>query len=295
MTPRSWIRNRFARTPRGVPNNVACFRPRLEALEEQLAPAGAATPTTLASLPVDAQAVVSATLGRDDPTYAVRPAAGDAFTLSNPAQHLHALLTPAQALLSSGSDTWSMALAQVGHGDTTQAVGVATVQAQQNRVTYAYGALAQWFVNGPAGLEQGFTLSPDPVGSEGSAPLLVDLRLGGSVQATANAAGDALTLSRSDGSTVWTYSGLEVFDAAGRSLPSRLAVQSSGGHDDLVIQVADEGARYPLTIDPFVQQAKLTASDGAASDGLGTSVAISGNGRTVVAGAPGIIYSANSQ
>ena len=171
MTTGSRIRNRFAR------NNLAPYRPRLEAMEERLAPAGASTHTTLASLPVDAQAVVSATLGRDDTTYAANPV-GVAFTLSNPAQNLNALLTPAEAILSSGSDTWSMALAQVGHGDITEAVGVATVQAQQNRVTYAYGTLSQWFVNGPAGLEQGFTLSQDPVGSDGTAPLIVDIRLG---------------------------------------------------------------------------------------------------------------------
>jgi hypothetical protein len=124
--------------------------------------------------------------------------------------------------------------------------------------------------------------------------LVVDLRLGGSVHTTANAAGDALTLSRSDGSTVWTYSGLEVFDTSGRSLPTHLAVQRSGGHDDLVIQVNDVGARYPLTIDPFVQQAKLTASDGAGGYQLGTSVAISSDGSTVVAGAPNAKVGANN-
>jgi hypothetical protein len=45
MTTRSWIRKRFAPTPR----NLAGYRPRLEALEERLAPAGASTHTTLAS------------------------------------------------------------------------------------------------------------------------------------------------------------------------------------------------------------------------------------------------------
>src|SRR5262249_1591872 len=73
-TTRSWIRKRFARTPRRVRNHVGGYRPRLEALEERWAPAGPSTPTPLASLPVDAQAVVSATLGRDDTTYAVSPA-----------------------------------------------------------------------------------------------------------------------------------------------------------------------------------------------------------------------------
>ena len=50
------------------------------------------------------------------------------------------------------------------------------------------------------------------------------------------------------------------------------------------MRVEDTGARYPLTIDPFFQQAKLAASDGAAVDQLGYSVAVSGN--TVVVGAP---------
>jgi hypothetical protein len=68
MTNRSWIRNLFVRTPRTVRNNWARYRPRLEVLEERLALAGDSTATTLASLPVDAQAVVSATLGRDDTT-----------------------------------------------------------------------------------------------------------------------------------------------------------------------------------------------------------------------------------
>jgi hypothetical protein len=196
------------------------------------------------------------------------------------------VLTSAEARLSSGSDIWSMDLAQVGRGGTTEAVGAATVQGQQNRVTYDYGSVSQWFVNGPPGLEQGFTLFQAPVGNDSTSPLIVQLRLGGNLHATANAAGDGLTLSRADGSTVWTYGGLQVFDSAERSLPVCLVVRSSGGRDDLVIQVDDVGAQYPLTIDPLVQQAKLTASDGVAGDNLGGSVAISGDGSTVVAGAP---------
>jgi hypothetical protein len=39
MTRRSWIRNLFARTPRSARHNLAGYRPRLEALEERLAPA----------------------------------------------------------------------------------------------------------------------------------------------------------------------------------------------------------------------------------------------------------------
>jgi hypothetical protein len=55
---------------------------------------------------------------------------------------------------------------------------------------------------------------------------------------------------------------------------------------ELLLRVADAGARYPLVVDPWVQSAKLTASDGAAFDLFGESVSTSGN--TVVVGAPGV-------
>jgi hypothetical protein len=43
------------------------------------------------------------------------------------------------------------------------------------------------------------------------------------------------------------------------------------------------GAQYPITIDPWIQQAKLTASDGGFNDQFGASVSISGD--TIVVGA----------
>ena len=79
-------------------------------------------------------------------------------------------------------------------------------------------------------------------------------------------------------------------DATGRTLPAHLAAV---GHR-LLIEVNDAGARYPLRIDPFVQQAELTASDGGADGEFGWSVAIGGT--TAVVGAvnsgtePGAVY-----
>jgi hypothetical protein len=52
----------------------------------------------------------------------------------------------------------------------------------------------------------------------------------------------------------------------------------------LLLRVDDRAARYPVVIDPWIQQGELTASDGAAQDQFGNSVAISGN--TVVVGSP---------
>ena len=55
--------------------------------------------------------------------------------------------------------------------------------------------------------------------------------------------------------------------------------------DEVRLEVDDRGAAYPVTIDPLIatEQAKLTASDAAANDDFGWSVALSGG--TAVVGA----------
>jgi hypothetical protein len=69
------------------------------------------------------------------------------------------------------------------------------------------------------------------------------------------------------------------YDATGRELPAWMEVE--GGV--LRLRVQDSSAAYPLLVDPFVQRAKLTASDGETYDWFGFSVAIDGD--TVVVGA----------
>ncbi len=82
------------------------------------------------------------------------------------------------------------------------------------------------------------------------------------------------------GATVLTYSGLKVWDADGKTLPSRFETAATG----LRLLVDERGARYPLTIDPIAQQAYLKAGNAGAGDGFGVCVSISDD--TVVVGAP---------
>ena len=102
----------------------------------------------------------------------------------------------------------------------------------------------------------------------------------GDLQASLEPGGNALRLSRADGTAMLRYRGLSAQDASGRELRAWLQVQ--GGQ--LWLRVDDDGAQYPIVVDPFVEQAKLTASGGAAGDVFGSSVAVSGD--TVVVGAP---------
>ena len=77
---------------------------------------------------------------------------------------------------------------------------------------------------------------------------------------------DGLTLTRPDGSAALGYTGLAAYDATGKTLPASLEVQTVGGRQELLIHVNDAGAQGAITIDPFVQEAKFTASDGAAGN-----------------------------
>jgi hypothetical protein len=142
-----------------------------------------------------------------------------------------------------------------------------------DRVVYNAGAWREWFSDGPMGLEQGFSFARRP--GHGTAPLTVSLRLRGN--ATATAAGGAILFAGPRGARL-RYAGLVVRDVRGRRLPARLAV----ARHRLIIQIDDRGATYPVRIDPFIQQAKLTDASSPEFGALGQSLALVGD--TAVAG-----------
>jgi uncharacterized protein (DUF2345 family) len=148
-----------------------------------------------------------------------------------------------------------------------------------NRAIYEHGAVREWFVNGPLGLEQGFDLAARPRAGRG--PLTASVALSGNVRARLDQG--SVLLTRPGGASL-RYGGLVVTDARGRTLHSWLAV----GPGRVLIRVDDHGATYPLQIDPLVELAELSASDPNGGDfpgdSLGSAVAVSGN--TIVVGAP---------
>ena len=220
-------------------------------------PAAGAPPKSLAELPAAAQYAVSAAIGRDQDAYhASVDAAG--WTLANSAQGFTAQLQSGGLLISSGADRWQMSLAGFGYGGTTQMVTAAECSASGNRVACDYGAIEEWYVNGPGGLQQGFTVDPLPQGDAGddaefpsggrgpqgaAASLTVELGLGGDLMATVNAVGNGLTLARPDGSTALSYTGLVAYDATGRTLPASLEVRPDGARQELLIHVDAAGAQ----------------------------------------------------
>jgi hypothetical protein len=109
----------------------------------------------------------------------------------------------------------------------------------------------------------------------------LSLVVGGSLHA--RAVGSNVNFLNARGGVAARYGGLTAVDATGRHLPSALSVKDGR----VLIGVNDRGARYPITIDPLVQQGPpLTPSDPKGSSEFGGSVAISANGNTALIGGP---------
>ena len=179
------------------------------------------------------------------------------------------------------------ALTGLGRGARLEAVAASKPEAKSNRIDYRRGGLSEWYVNGPLGLEQGFTLDSPPA-RKGSEALTLALRLSGDLSAVPDPRGDGMALQARGGGTALRYRGLVAWDSTGRTLPAWWQGQGS----EVRLRVDDAGARYPLTIDPIFEDARLTASDGTANDAFGSNVAVSGD--TVVVGAFGDDVGSNS-
>jgi hypothetical protein len=109
--------------------------------------------------------------------------------------------------------------------------------------------------------------------------LEIRLTVRGGLRPRVEDGGRAVSFLNEAGKAVVNYAGLKVWDADRRSLGAHFQAETN-----LLRPVVDDrGARYPLTIDPTVQQAYLKASNAAATDFFGRSVAVSGD--TVVVSA----------
>jgi hypothetical protein len=179
-----------------------------------------------------------------------------------------------------------MKLTAYGYGKRKKAVTFADVKARGDRIEYERrasdgGAISEWYVNRASGLEQGFTIAQAPGKRRAGEKLNLWLKLSGDLKARLGESGQAILLNGRGTGAGLRYDKLHAFDTTGREIEARMKLNG----DQVRIEVSDEGAIYPMTIDPtLTQQQKLLASDAGAVDVFGASVAISGE--TVVVSAP---------
>ena len=238
-----------------------------------------AAPAPLASLPLAARGPVSAAVGAGQRAFAVH-GLGGGFLANNAGQELSASFARSGATVRSHALRLSLGLRAIGYGTSLEPVGEVAPQARANRVTYVHSdGVREWYANGPLGIEQGFTVARAPAPRR-AGRLTLGMSL--SSNAAASLSRDAQRLELVRGASRLSYDGLVVTDAAGRRLSSRLSL----ARGELRIGIDARSARYPLQVDPFVQQAKLTAKEQNGGSNLGQSVAISADGNTALVGGP---------
>jgi FG-GAP repeat/Bacterial Ig domain len=218
----------------------------------------------LQSLPMQAQSVISSTVGGGSRAYAAHRI-GSGWQLNGGG---------VRADLRGGAPTLTAAGGKLAL--SLRGAPVTSVTAHGNRVTLVRPGVREWYAAGPLGIEQGFTLTRRLDGST------LTLGIGGTLRPQLTASG--ITFVDRHGQVVLRYGGLTTVDASGQRLPSRLEVRNGR----VAIAVNDRGARYPITIDPLVQQSgKLVGNDlqtnGSGSQ-FGDSVALSADGNMALIG-----------
>ncbi len=136
-----------------------------------------------------------------------------------------------------------------------------------------HGLLTEWWVSRADGLQQGWTLHEAP----GIGPTRITVQITEGAVLSVDADGQGAWLVGSAGG-LWRYDALLAWDATGAATPAWL--EAEGGA--LVVHIDSEGAVWPVTVDPTLGASghgedKLSASDGAAGDYFGFSVAAAGD------------------
>ncbi len=233
----------------------------------------------LLSLPLAAEGAVSGALGARDRAYQVHPASGG-FASADDRRQLRSTFTASGVSVFAGSAELKLRLEGEGSDTALRTVLPSSPHAHANRVAYAHTGLSEWYVNGPLGLEQGFTLQRPPA-TRDHGDLTLAVGLSGNVEASLVRNGRSVELTR-DGRRVLRYTGLSASDARGHALRSWLTLDGPR----ILLHLDARGARFPLRVDPLVQEEKLPAEGEEGEGHLGATVALSSDGNTALVGAP---------
>ena len=238
---------------------------------------------TVKDLPLLAQYEVSRAIGEDRPAYHVQAMKNGKFRAEIEQQGLVSEFGADGVMVQAGKARLGLTLEGFGFGETVRPVPEGKPEAQGNRVEIRRGTLTEWYVNGPLGLQQGFTVEKGPERGEPEVVTLV-ISLRCDLTAVLEEGAQGAELVDGAGKPVLRYTGLTAYDARGKEFDTRLEVEGRS----LRIRVQAANAMYPLVVDPWLHRFCFcqfgygnTPAEGARA---GSSVAMVDD--TVVIGAP---------
>jgi hypothetical protein len=168
---------------------------------------------------------------------------------------------------------WKLELETVGFGyeGDVRPIGASRLTRIEHRIERHSSSLTEWYVNDERGIEHGWTIPAPPPGPVGKA-LRIELSAKG-LDATLAEDGLSARFVDERGELRLRYQGLVAKDASARELASRMIVTSAG----LAVLVEDEGALYPITVDPVLGGPVWTAESDQAHAFFGVSVSGAGD------------------
>ncbi len=216
------------------------------------------------------------------PRFVVRRQAGQ-LTAANRGHRFDARFHGAGVRLLGRAWTTELRLRRLGRPGAMRPAPGGAPAAEGNRVTLPHGAaVREWYLNGPLGLEHGFTVDAPPAG--GGDALALELEVTGDLHPRAGDDPRSLVLATAAGEAVLAYRDLFAHDANNRALDARMELRGRR----VTLIVATRGAAFPVTVDPLITtETKLPSpvvDDYAKEDKFGAAVAVH-NG-TAVIGAP---------
>ena len=158
---------------------------------------------------------------------------------------IHSTFSASGTSLRVAQGTLNLSLTGVVRAQRLDPVARVAPTGAANQILYYHGSLSEFYRNGPYGLEQGFIVVK-PLAHTGS--LVLALGISGSLRP--EQIGSQILFTTSSGVTGLRYGQLDAVDATGRRLPAHLQLRKGV----LQLRIDTRGARYPLRIDPFIQQ-----------------------------------------
>jgi hypothetical protein len=141
----------------------------------------------------------------------------------NRAQRLRAMFGRSSVLVSSGSVSLGLSLRAYGYGAALQQLRAVAPRVAADQVVYVHSGVSEWYVNGPLGLEQGFTVTTPATRHAG--PLTLALALSGDTRGRLSSGGGRVMFTRAGGALA--YRGLVATDARGRALRAWIELHGS--------------------------------------------------------------------
>ena len=140
-----------------------------------------------------------------------------------------------------------------------------------DRIEADRGALTEWWALSGEAVEHGWTVHAAP---SGRGPVRFVLGAAGAEATVVDSVEPGTSVSLTDPTgRIWGYNHLAVFDARGRTLPARFGVE--GG--DILVEVDDTDAVWPIVIDPLLSSASVTINGEDTMANFGWSLSTAGD------------------